>query len=288
MDNIKTFKYKKLVLSGGEIKGLTYIGVLKYLEETNIINEITEFVGCSIGAFSCLLFVLGYKYKNLKKIFNEYNFEDLKDVKITTFFNKYGLDDGRIVSIFIKTFIRNAGLDENITMIELYNINKKILVSTVTNVNTNKTEFISKDTYPNMPVHIAIRMSMAIPFIFTPIKYNQYYYVDGAVSCNFPIKFYTNLQGQDYSDILAIALKSTSSEYINNDINSIDSYIFNIFKTTFNTIENKDIDNSKTNGINTLIIYTNRTSNYSFDISITEKKKLYKIGYKAISCFIHL
>ena len=46
VDNIDT-----LVLSGGGVKGLYYIGVLKKLEELNILKNINKFAGTSIGAF---------------------------------------------------------------------------------------------------------------------------------------------------------------------------------------------------------------------------------------------
>ena len=38
-----------------------------------------------------------------------------------------------------------------------------------------------------MDVLLAIRMSFSIPFVFTPVKYNNNFYVDGSVLNDFPI-----------------------------------------------------------------------------------------------------
>ena len=47
-----------LVFSGGGAKGLYYIGILKKLEELNIINNINSIAGTSIGAFFGSLIII--------------------------------------------------------------------------------------------------------------------------------------------------------------------------------------------------------------------------------------
>ena len=44
-----------LVLSGGGIKGLSYIGVVKYLEEKKLLKNINKIAASSIGAIFGLL-----------------------------------------------------------------------------------------------------------------------------------------------------------------------------------------------------------------------------------------
>ena len=43
-----------------------------------------------------------------------------------------------------------------------------------------------------MLIYTAINISMAVPYIFCPIKYNNCTYCDGGVSCNVPFKFSKN------------------------------------------------------------------------------------------------
>ena len=54
-----------LVLSGGGIKGLIYIGIFKYFEEINIMKNIDTFVGASAGALFSVLYSIGYTSKQL-------------------------------------------------------------------------------------------------------------------------------------------------------------------------------------------------------------------------------
>ena len=55
-------KIKCLTFSGGGIRGLSYIGCLKALEEFNILAQTECFVGTSVGAIFALLLNLGYCY----------------------------------------------------------------------------------------------------------------------------------------------------------------------------------------------------------------------------------
>ena len=100
--------YNKLVLSGGSMKGLAYIGFIEYLQEKGIVlDTLNEFVGTSIGAFSAMLLVLGYTSSDLKDIFLSFDFEKIKDFKVGSLVSTYGLDDGSRMNAMIKVFIKN-------------------------------------------------------------------------------------------------------------------------------------------------------------------------------------
>ena len=47
-----------LVLSGGGVKGLCYVSLMRILEEEkNIAKDIKNYGGCSIGIFFCFYYV---------------------------------------------------------------------------------------------------------------------------------------------------------------------------------------------------------------------------------------
>ena len=54
---------KNLVLSGGSMKGLAYIGMIKCIEEYDIVKKIDNFVGTSIGACVCFCLMIGFTYE---------------------------------------------------------------------------------------------------------------------------------------------------------------------------------------------------------------------------------
>ena len=58
---------KNIVLSGGEMMGLCYIGVLKFLEENNIIPSIENILGISIGSLFAVMLSLNYNYEQKHK-----------------------------------------------------------------------------------------------------------------------------------------------------------------------------------------------------------------------------
>ena len=48
-----------LVLSGGGLLGISYIGLFKYFEENNTLNNLKTVTGCSIGAIFGTLLIIG-------------------------------------------------------------------------------------------------------------------------------------------------------------------------------------------------------------------------------------
>ncbi|XP_033111105.1 uncharacterized protein LOC117112151 [Anneissia japonica] len=81
--------------------------------------------------------------------------------------------------------------NRDITFLELYTKYKKELCIVVTNINQMDAEYCHVKTTPNLPIRIAVRMSMAIPGLFGCVKYFNYgttdIYVDGGLLCNYPI-----------------------------------------------------------------------------------------------------
>ena len=82
---------KCIVFSGGGIKGLSYIGCLKYLEEINIYPQLDCLVGTSAGGMVALLYNLGYKYQELSDILCSIDFKTLHDITTDGIFNYFKL-----------------------------------------------------------------------------------------------------------------------------------------------------------------------------------------------------
>jgi len=60
------------------------------------------------------------------------------------------------------------------------------------NLSTGRYEVFSHETYPLMDVKLAIRISMAIPYYFTSVKFNDCIWVDGGLVNNYPIHVFDN------------------------------------------------------------------------------------------------
>ncbi len=70
--------YKNLVLSGGGVRGLYYLGFMKYYESR--LDEFKNLVGTSIGSFFVAAIAIGYKGEELRP--HVINIIDYTKVKI--------------------------------------------------------------------------------------------------------------------------------------------------------------------------------------------------------------
>ena len=59
------------------------------------------------------------------------------------------------------------------------------------------------ETYPEMQVLKAIRISTSIPFFYEPVNFEENLYVDGGIDNNFPIEIFD----ENLDETLAILLK---------------------------------------------------------------------------------
>ena len=67
----------KLVLSGGGIKGIAHVGALYALDKLDILNNITEFAGTSVGSLVLALYVIGYKPVEMYEFIKAFNFKSV-------------------------------------------------------------------------------------------------------------------------------------------------------------------------------------------------------------------
>lgn len=260
-------KYKNLVLSGGGLKGLSYIGLKKILEEYKI-DDFECYCGTSIGSVFCLLFILGFTSKQLEKILTSINFENYIDIDLINFFDRFGFSDGeKIIDIF-KTFMKYS-VGENITFIDLWNIKKKRLIIVGSCIDTFQTEYFDYISYPNMKVIDAIRISISLPPYFKYCTIEGKCYIDGGLTANVPFDLFT----EELDKTLIVRLKNDLS---NLQYNSFDLYLTNLFKgmSTFN--ENRL---HKLLNLNTLNILLPHNITMNFNLSNEDKINLIKNGY---------
>ena len=78
---MSTHKIKHLVLSGGGLLGISYIGLFKYFEEHKTLSNIKSITGCSAGAIFGSLLSIGYTYKELDIIVKSMIFKDYLKIR---------------------------------------------------------------------------------------------------------------------------------------------------------------------------------------------------------------
>ena len=189
-----------LILSGGGMRGAAHIGAIKALEEHGIIP--THIAGTSAGAIVGALYAYRYNWEDILKFFREVNILDIKKYAL----NKPGFIDAEKFYPGFKTYLENDD----------FSVLKKELSITTTNILNGKLEIFN-----NGELIKPVLASAAIPGIFSPVKINESYYVDGGTLNNFPVEL----------------LKSSCDLIIGIYVNSFDSITIKELKTSINVIE---------------------------------------------------
>ena len=237
-----------LCMGGGGIKGISFLGTLKYLEDQDYfkLKDINNFVGTSAGSILAFFLAIDYSVDELIDFVLQFNFDKFGlEINCNTFLTKYGLDPGKKILTAVETFLKEKYDVNDITFIELYNKNKKNLKILTTNYTLSRNEIFNYINTPNVSVLLAIRMSMSVPFVFTPVEHNGHYYVDGGLTCNFGL-FCCNKD-----TTLGLAIDNINSD---NNMGSFPEYIVNlcnilIDSNTMNSIRYLDKNDFKFNYI---------------------------------------
>lgn len=186
-----------LVLSGGGASGLAHIGAIKVLEEAGI--PIDYVAGTSMGSIVGGMFAMGYSGAEMEKMVKEMNWESLLTDEIPrndmTFaykeqLEKYFYDfpiNGRKLQLpaglIAGTNITNllAGITWPAYKIKIFNQLPRPFLCVGADVVTGQEVVLTSGN-----LHDALRASMAIPTVFTPVEVNGKLLIDGGFVNNFP------------------------------------------------------------------------------------------------------
>jgi NTE family protein len=160
------------------------------------------------------------------------------------------------------------------TMKDIYvKFGKKLIFATY-NLSQSKTEYLSHETYPDLPCITALHMSANLPLIFEKFLYSGSYYIDGGLSDNFPI----DLADDQSQKILGILLDNDFENF--NNINDMDiiEYIYHLFNIPSAQIV--DLKIAKVSKKCKIIrLNYNNIKIFNFNIDSRTKLDMFSIGY---------
>jgi predicted acylesterase/phospholipase RssA len=188
-----------LVLSGGGMKGVIFIGALRYMYIENLHKNITHIAANSIGSFVALFIAFKLTIEEIEKII--YDSKDDKNLCYIPTKNYYKIISNLglcSISNFMEHFkkiirVKYPDINDSITFKE---VSKKFginLYISTTNIIRCENRIFSIDDTPDISVFTACEASMSIPLIFNPIAIDEEYYYDGAFTNNFPIKLFSHI-----------------------------------------------------------------------------------------------
>lgn len=288
---LKPLEYENLVIEGGGVLGIAYLGALKELYADKSIEKAKCFVGSSVGSLVASILAVRTSYETLEKIIFDLNLKNYKDrtwlfEDIPRLLSKYGFYKGDKLLAFIQKLFLDITGNSAITFKQVYEKYGTKLVITGTNISKGNIAYFSLENSPDMQVALANRISCSVPYFFQSVLHEGSYYVDGGVLNNYPIDYF-DANNQVNSKTLGLKLVSESD--INQEkgslpsITGIKSFTENLIDTVMS--QSMKIHVKSDDWKRTVCIFTGDLSFINFDLSEEEKTFLINEGSKAIKAY---
>lgn len=300
---------KHIVIAGGSSSGITVFGILKKLHNYHIydMKNIETIWGTSAGSMIAVILCLQLEWETMYTYICDRPWEKLLTIHPTyilhSISNKGIFSSTDLITKFFIPLFKTKDLDIDITLQQFYEFSKIKVVLYASAVKDLTSVELSHETYPDMKLITAISMSIAIPFLFQPVLYENTYYCDGGLVNNFPITNCVHyLKKQDKTDeeinnsVLGITgeLKNNSddaesnNETITESDTIFDYFVHLIYRMIYNSQFRRQV-NDKSDQIPFIVTFPDIQLNFSKlkDVIYKEKRvELLLLGEKACDKFI--
>ena len=181
-----------LALSGGGARGLAHIGVLKALERANI--QIDYLAGTSMGGLIAAVYAAGLPPAEIESIALEYR-KTRKLLKLADpTIPRQGLFHGKQIHVFFEEHLQDHKFSDLRIPLTLVAVD----------LNSRKEVHLNEGSVAD-----AVRATVSIPGVFTPIERDGQRLVDGGLLNNLPVDIVREM-GADI--VLAVDINATNDE----------------------------------------------------------------------------
>lgn len=240
-----------LVLGPASMGLFAIVGsLMKYEDDLKNIKEIS---GASAGAAIAVALALNIPIHDMLDRLLDIDIPNVTKFKIKNFVSTFGFVEMALVR---ETLVKAYRCDPTFS-----DLKKKVYISSYC-VNRARTEYFSVDTHPHMKVVDALCMSMAIPILFSSMKYNGMIYIDGCTKECYPI---TPFIHKNPEKIMCIRVKQ--KDIFIEDIKNIKQYLKALVSTAIRMIDTNTIQMGK-------IIELDVTTDEMFNFNMTHDEKL--------------
>lgn len=234
------YHFKNLIMEGGGVKGIAYVGALETLEELGILQNITRVGGTSTGAIQAVLLGLGFSVDEIAGILWSMNFSNFLDdswgvIRDThRLIHDYGWYKGNFFRKWVAQLIAIKAGNTEATFADVHKQASakgfRDMYFTGTNLSTRYCEVFSYEHTPRMCIADAVRISMSIPLFFSAVRIGPRddVYVDGGVLSNYPVKIFDR-QKYASSDAAARPTKyyQEHNQQLLDEGRNVSAYIYN-------------------------------------------------------------
>lgn len=275
--------FQNLVLQGGGVKGVAYIGAFQQLQALGMLDRIQRVAGTSAGAITATLLALHYTPQEIQWLtFKTIDFQDFEDggaTGIIRLFRRFGWYKGDYFLHLMRCLVEIKTGNPHSTFGDLQQKGFRDLHVFATDVSTGQSIEFSAEKTGGVEVARAVRMSMSIPLFFASVDFrldaNSDVFVDGGVLRNYPIDTFDTAGALAKINPGTLGLSLSSAPPPRVQIDSLPRYGTNLFKTLLDTqvvdLQTNPSDLERTVLINDLGIPTT-------DFQITDQQKCALIG----------
>lgn len=275
---------ENLVLSGGGVKGIAYIGVLQYMEEHGLFRDLKRVLGVSIGAISALFFAMKMSANQSKDLLlklsgadmTEFKVDELKVDNILDFFSELSVDSGNRLHSIIRACIKVKLGDADATFNDIHKYNPDLeMIIMGSELTRRERVYFSYKLTPDFPVWKAVAISALIPLYIKPIIHEGKLYADGGLTCNYPIDYFND----DIERTVGIVFESTDNSIIKyNTLPDFFVYIKLILQSALFSLQNHL---HRRYNDSTFVIRVGTDNMVQFDITEDTKLQYIECGYKS-------
>ena len=162
------------LFGGGGIRGISYCGAYRALLDNNI--EITGCAGSSIGAVFATLLSLKYTQEEIFEIFSETGFKLLNDLnfdmKKDIAFSKGQKFYDWMKNHIEKKYYKDEYKKGQMAPVKFSDIEEELVIYAV-DLSKMKFKEFSKSKTPDSEIAFAVRASVSMPGLFTPLVDND-------------------------------------------------------------------------------------------------------------------
>jgi predicted acylesterase/phospholipase RssA len=183
---------REIVLSGGGTNAIAFVGCLYALEKRGALVGIRRWVGSSAGALLAVFMVVGYTPASIYRLLMQLDYGKLNEANcdsVLSFFDTMGIVSGGRIMQLVRHALRKKGFREGTTFSEVSARTGAELVIAGYNLTQGTTVAFSTATTPEMPIMLACRISISVPFLFRPVVHNGDMYLDGCTIEHIPVRF---------------------------------------------------------------------------------------------------
>lgn len=198
-----------LAIEGGAAWGFAYVGALRVLWEE--LRGVHRYAGTSAGSILCLLLALGYELEEIESQVFEFDWGEFLQggffENLGRTLTDWGWYDREYAWQWLRERVEQKLGNPDATFADLYVEHHKELNVVVCNLSTGYAEVWNAHTRPDVPLAMAVVISMNIPGVFGKVLFDGQSWCDGGLQWNYPLRA-LDTKGQLKGRVLGLRVDS--------------------------------------------------------------------------------